>query len=658
LRHPSTATPTERTSSLQRQQPVYRNLKSLGEAQSIFTSRFRGIFAGPEVIAVRQALGRILTQPVRATRSVPAYHASAMDGVAVRAAATFGALQESPVVLQAAEDTVRVNTGDPLPESADAVVMIEKVESEGDRFVISEAVYPWQNVRKTGEDIVAGEIILPARHKIRPHDQGLLLAAGILAVEVFARPKVLIIPTGDEIISPEEAPDPLPPGAILEVNGQILESMIVECGATPVLHEAVPDDPVKIKDAIQEGLDAGYPVILIIAGSSAGTEDFTPRLLEEMGELLVHGITVMPGKPTLLAAVQDRPVIGVPGYPVSAVIAFREFVKPLLHQMQGERPTEPETVEALLGRKLPSKPGLEEHVRVILGNVGGKIVTLPLAAGAGMMSSLVRADGILRVPADLTGHSEGDMVRVELLIPARSLDHRLIAIGSHDMTIDLLASQLLEESGGLITISSSNVGSLGGLLALGKGIAHLAGSHLLDTQTGEYNHSYIRRYLPNTPVTLITLVHRWQGLMIRKGNPKGIREFSDLARPGVTFVNRQPGSGTRILLDYELERAGIGTAGILGYRNEEYTHMNTAMAVASGRADVGLGIMAAAHALGLEFVRCIRERYDLVIPSPFLDDERIRSLIAVIQSPRFRAQVASLGGYETEETGRILESPD
>jgi putative molybdopterin biosynthesis protein len=642
---------------LQRQRSTYRNLKPLGEAREIFASRFRGIFAEPEVIPVRQALGRILTQPVRATRSVPAYHAAAMDGVAVRAVATFGALEESPIVLRAAEDAVLVNTGDPLPQHTDAVVMIEKVESEGDRFQICEAVYPWQNVRKTGEDIVAGEIILPARHKIRPHDQGLLLAAGILAVEAFARPRVLIIPTGDEIISPEEAQDPLPPGAILEVNGQILVSMIAECGAEAVLYEVVPDDPAKIKEAIQEGLGAGYQVILIIAGSSAGTEDFTPQLLGEMGELLVHGITVMPGKPTLLAAVQNRPVIGVPGYPVSAVIAFREFVKPLLHHMQGEVQPESEWIEAVLGRKLPSKPGLEEHVRVILGNVLGRYVTLPLAAGAGMMSSLVRADGILRVPADLTGYAEGDKVKVELLVPAQSLHHRLIVIGSHDMTIDLLASLLLEESGGRITISSSNVGSLGGLLAIEKGIAHLAGSHLLDTKTGEYNHSYIRRYLPHTPVTLITLVHRRQGLMIRQGNPKSVRGFSDLARPDVSFVNRQPGSGTRILLDYELEKAGIDPAGILGYRNEEYTHMNTAMAVASGRADVGLGIMAAANALGLEFVSCARERYDLVLPTALLDDERIRSLIAVIRSPRFMAEVQVLGGYETEETGRIQHAP-
>jgi len=373
--------------------------------------------------------------------------------------------------------------------------------------------------------------------------------------------------------------------------------------------------------------------------------------------LLVHGITVMPGKPTLLAAVQNRPVIGVPGYPVSAVIAFREFVKPLLHHMQGEVQPESEWIEAVLGRKLPSKPGLEEHVRVILGNVLGRYVTLPLAAGAGMMSSLVRADGILRVPADLTGYAEGDKVKVELLVPAQSLHHRLIVIGSHDMTIDLLASLLLEESGGRITISSSNVGSLGGLLAIEKGIAHLAGSHLLDTKTGEYNHSYIRRYLPHTPVTLITLVHRRQGLMIRQGNPKSVRGFSDLARPDVSFVNRQPGSGTRILLDYELEKAGIDPAGILGYRNEEYTHMNTAMAVASGRADVGLGIMAAANALGLEFVSCARERYDLVFPTAMLDDERIRSLIAVIRSPRFMAEVQVLGGYETEETGRIQHAP-
>jgi molybdenum cofactor synthesis domain-containing protein len=632
---------------------TYRNLKPLEEAKAIFFSRFKSFILESEIVPVRQSHNRLLVGPVKAAKSVPAYNSAAMDGVAVRASATFSAFPETPVWLSTGSEAIEVNTGDPLPEGTDAVVMIEKVELSADRCEIRDSVYPWQNVRKTGEDIVKGEILLPAYHRIRSYDQGAMMAAGILSVRVYRRPRVLIIPTGDEIISPEEAEDPIQPGTILEVNGQVLASMVAECGAESTLAQTVPDDLDKIKEAIESGLNAGYDIVLTIAGSSAGSEDFTPAALSQIGELLVHGVTVMPGKPTLLAAVEDRPVIGVPGYPVSAVVSFREFVRPLLYQIQGLQTPEPDRVDAIIGRKLPSKPGLEEHVRVILGKVGERIIAIPLAGGAGMMTSLVRADGILRIAPEISGHSEGEKVEVELLTSERALHNRLLAIGSHDLTIDLLASCIKERSDGKITISSSNVGSMGGLLAIDKGIAHFAGSHLLDTETGDYNRSYIRRYLKNIPVTLVTLVHRSQGLMIARGNPKNIKGIKDLVRPDITFINRQAGSGTRILLDYELEKAGIAPESIAGYRSDEYTHMSVAMAVASGRADVGLGIMASANALDLYFIPIARERYDLVIPTGLLEDRRICLMLEIIRSQQFIKQVLALGGYETGETGKI-----
>ncbi len=243
------------------------------------------------------------------------------------------------------------------------------------------------------------------------------------------------------------------------------------------------------------------------------------------------------------------------------------------------------------------------------------------------------------------------------MTPSRSLAHRILAVGSHDLTIDLLASMVKERSSGDITVSSSNVGSIGGLLAIRKGLAHFAGSHLLDTQTGDYNRSYLRQYLPDTPAVLVTLVHRWQGFILAKGNPKEFQGIEDLARPDVSFVNRQAGSGTRILLDYELTRAGISMNAIQGYRNEEYTHMNVAMAVASGRADAGLGVLAAARALNLDFVPLTRERYDLVIPADLLDGEDMQFLLGVIRSPEFSRQVLAMDGYETEETGRVVAEP-
>jgi putative molybdopterin biosynthesis protein len=639
---------------MKREQRTYRNLKPVAEARRIFLSRFASASPRLEVVPVRQALGRYLANAVYAARSVPAYHGAAVDGVAVVAATTFPALPESPVLLAAGSAAIPVNTGDPLPPGTDAVVMVEKIAEAGDRFEIREPVYPWQNVRKAGEDIVRGEILLPALHRVRPFDQGALLSAGILEVEVFCRPRVLVIPTGSEIVRPEDARDPLRPGAILEVNGQMLASMTVECGGEAVIGEITPDDPERIRAALRSAIEAGYDVILIIAGSSAGSRDHTPTVLSDLGELLVHGVTVMPGKPTLLAAVEGRPVVGIPGFPVSAVIAFREFVRPLLYRLQGVEEPKPETVSAVIGRKLPSRPGLEEHVRVILGKVGDRVVAVPLGGGAGALTSLVRAGGILRIPPEVSGCSEGEVHRIELLVPAESIDRRLLAIGSHDLTIDLLRSLIQETSAGRITISSTNVGSMGGLLAVEKQIAHFAGSHLLDPETGDYNRSYVSRFIKNTPVTIVTVAHRWQGLMVARGNPKDVKSIADLARQDVSFVNRQAGSGTRVLLDYELSRARIESAGVAGYRNEEYTHMNVAMAVASGRADTGLGILAAARALDLDFVPVTRERYDFILPSALIEGESVRALLDLLQSGRFREQVAAMGGYEVEETGRVV----
>ncbi len=632
---------------------TYRNLKPLHEAQQIFFTRFRNLLVGTETVPARHSLDRLLAKPVKASRSVPAYNAAAVDGIAVRASATFSAIPEAPVFLSAGTDAVQVNTGDPLPGGADAVVMIEKAEFADDRCEIREAVYPWQNVRKTGEDIIKGEILLPAYHRIRSCDQGALLAAGILSVEVFRKPRVLIIPTGDEIVLPEEARDPIKPGTILEVNGQMLASMVAECGGEATLAKVAPDNFEKIKEAVISGSAAGNDIILTIAGSSAGSEDFTPTVLSQLGELFVHGVMVMPGKPTLLASVGNRPVVGIPGYPVSAFVSFREFVRPLLYQMQGLQAPEPEKIEAFMGRKLPSRPGLEEHVRVILGKVRNRAIAIPLAGGAGTMTSVIRADGILRIPPETSGLTEGEKVSIELLTSLPELNNRLLAIGSHDLTIDLLASLLKEKSEGKITISSSNIGSMGGLLAIARGIAHFAGSHLLDAQTGDYNRSYISRYLKNIPVELVTLVHRRQGLIFAKGNPKNIRGIGDLTRPDISLVNRQPGSGTRILLDYELQKVGINPSAIAGYRSEEYTHMAVAMAIASGRADVGMGVMAAANALDLDFIPVSRERYDLVIPADLFKDEGINLLLEIIRSSRFIEQVLALGGYEVEETGRI-----
>ncbi|MDY7032027.1 MAG: molybdopterin-binding protein, partial [Thermodesulfobacteriota bacterium] len=359
---------------MERKKRIYRNLKELSEARDILFQHFKDIRSGKESVHTREALGRVLAKPVVAKQSVPAYHAAAMDGIAVKASDTFGALPENPIILNKSSQAVMVDTGDPMPEGTDAVIMIEKVEDTDEGWEIREAAYPWRNVRKAGEDMVKGEIILPASHRIRPYDQAALLAAGIYTVHVVKKPHVLIIPTGTEVVVPEEAPDPFPIGAVLEVNGQMLASLSEECGAQAEINAPISDIESELQITLKEALSKDYTLIMIIAGSSAGSEDFTPPLLEGMGQLLVHGVTVMPGKPALIAQVEDKPIIGIPGYPISAAVIFREFVRPLLYILQGLQPPEPEKVKVTLGRKIPSKLGLEEHVRVIIGNMSGKYV--------------------------------------------------------------------------------------------------------------------------------------------------------------------------------------------------------------------------------------------------------------------------------------------
>jgi len=640
---------------MKRKEEIYRSLRPLAEAREIFLRRFAAMDPPRETIPVREALGRVAARPATALRSVPDFHCAAMDGIAVEASRTFGARPESPVIIPKDDPKVcYVDTGDPLPEWADAVVVIEKVEELPHGWEVREAVYPWQNVRKVGEDIVKGETILPARGRISAFDQAALLAAGVLSVEVFRQPRVLVIPTGDELILPEDAPGPLPRGALVESNGQMVASMVAECGAVATLSRPVPDDIEALRQRIASGLSQGCDMILLLAGSSTGSADFTPSVLGGMGEVLVHGVAIMPGKPAVLAAVGERPVVGIPGYPVSAVVCVREFVQPLLFMMQGLERPRPAKVPVTLARKIPSRLGLEEHVRVVVGTVRDRVVALPLAGGAGRLSSLIRADAIIRIPQEASGLAEGERVDAEMLCSEDRVAHNLLAVGSHDLTLDVLCTVLSERTGGRVRLSSSNVGSLGGLKALKNRTAHVAGSHLLDTETGEYNLSYIRDILEGVPVTVVTLVHRWQGFMVRPGNPKGITGVKDLARPDVVFINRQAGSGTRVLLDYEVRKASIEAAAIAGYRNEEYTHMNVAVAVASGAADVGMGIHAAATALGLDFIPVALERYDLVIPSDLLEDAKIQLLLEIVRSEAFKARVLQMGGYEVGDTGRIV----
>ncbi|MGW8186136.1 MAG: molybdopterin biosynthesis protein, partial [Desulfobacterales bacterium] len=602
---------------------IYLKMKTLPEARDIVFQRFGSTGAmSAETVAVTDSVGRVLAEAVTARLSSPNFHAAAMDGIAVKAEKTFGASETRPKELIIGEDAIYLNTGHVMPEGTDAVIMVEKLDRlDGQRVRIEAPAFPWQHVRKMGEDIVATQLLFPQNHQITPYCIGALLSAGIFEVAVRRKPNLLIIPTGSEIVDWRCIdPDQLTPGQVLESNSYVLGKLTEACGGTYVKHDRVQDDLEAIKAATDKGLRSGYDMVLIIGGSSAGSEDYARHVISDLGHVHVHGVTMMPGKPVIIGEVNDKPVFGIPGYPVSAIIAFEQFVRPLICRRLGLPDMAPQTAMVEPTRKIASKLGVEEFIRVKLGEVGGRIVATPLPRGAGSITSITEADGIIRIPNHVEGINDQQPTEAELLRPLSAIRNTIVIVGSHDNTLDVLADQLRAGSSGL-SLSSSHVGSMGGLMAVKKGLCHLAGSHLLDTADGSYNTAYIKRYLPELfaakQVRLINLVFRDQGLIVLPGNPKHIKGIEDLAREDVTMINRQGGSGTRILLDYRLRELGIDPDRINGYGNEEFTHMSVAVAVLSGTADAGLGICAAARALNLEFIPVVTEQYDLVVPEAF-----------------------------------------
>jgi putative molybdopterin biosynthesis protein len=596
-------------------------------------------------VPVGDAVGRVTAEPVWARRSSPSFDSAGMDGIAVRAADTVGAAETTPVRLT---DFEVVDTGDPLPADYDAVVMREHVHLVGDHAEIRAAVPPYHHVRSIGEDISAAELLLPEGHRLRPVDIAACAAAGVVELAVRRAPVVAIIPTGDEI-RPIDAT--LAPGDIPDTNSLMLAAQAREVGSRAHVTEIIPDDPDIITAAVTSAA-AEADLVLLIAGSSAGRDDHTARVVAGAGTLAVHGVAVRPGHPVVLGVVDRTPVIGVPGYPVSAALTFDIFAAPLLAELEGAAPRERPSTAAHLARKLPSAIGMDDWVRVRLGRVRDRVVATPLPRGAGVLTSLVRADGLLVVPSGVEGHHAGDEVRVELLRGLGEIDRTIVAIGSHDLVLDLAASALRAEEP-LITLASSNVGSLGGLVALRDGLCHIAGSHLLDPATGDYTLPFVDRML-GADVAVIRLVHRDQGLIVAPGNPYELAKIDDLARPGLRYVNRQRGAGTRALLDHELARRGMVPADLNGYTREEHTHLAVAAAVAAGRADAGLGILAAARAFGLDFVPVAQEPYDLVLRIDSLTDERLVPLWDLLDRTDFRDKVEALGGYSCAETGRRI----
>lgn len=629
-------------------------MHTLTEAQNLFWSTFADSCTEDEEIDARDACGRITARPVSARFSSPSFHGAAMDGLAVLAEETFGAADDSPIILDISSgQAIPINTGYPLPEDKNSVIMIEHVLLSDDeqQCIIRAPVYPWQNVRKAGEDIVATELLFPTNHRLTPADVGALLTAGCPRVLVKKKPIITIIPTGTELVHLTESDQEIPPGKTVESNSAVLSAMADQAGAEVRVTPIIADDYANIKKYLLAAVQTGTDMVVINAGSSAGSADYTAQIIEELGQVLVHGVTIMPGKPTILGVIDNKPVVGNPGYPVSALISFEQFVVPLLQKMQGMEQNEPQKIPAILAKNIPSRGGIEEFRRMITGKIGDHFITVPMKKGAGAITTVTKANSILRIPAASEGAAKNDHVNIDLLRPLAQIEKTILCTGSHDLTLDLIRD-FLKKSSPAYSLASTHVGSLGGIMAIKENMTHIAGSHLLDPQTGEYNTAYLKRYLTDRKVELITLVHRQQGFIVPPGNPKKIKSVADLLRDDVVFINRQAGSGTRVLLDYELNKAGLDGDEIAGYDNEEYTHMAVAVNVLSGKADAGLGIMAAARALKLDFIPVTEERYDLIIPTRFLELDMIKHLLEIIQREEFKRRVEAMGGYSTRETAQ------
>ena len=601
-----------------------------------------------EWIEVSQCLGRVTSRPVLSRRSSPHYQASAMDGIAVRAENTFAASETTPVRL-AENQYLVVDTGDYVPPPFDAVIMIEDVNFFGNEAEIVKAAVPWQHIRSVGEDLVAQDMIVPSSYRLGSYEIAALISAAVERVAVFRQPVVGIIPTGTELVA-SASPD-MEPGKIVESNSYMLEALCREWGARAIRHSIVEDDWDKLLQAVRE-VEPQCDLLVICSGSSAGREDYTSAVIDHLGTVLNHGLAIKPGKPAILGLIGGKPVIGVPGYPVSAQLVFTLFAKPLLYRKQGLVVPDDEKLPCQLTRKIASPMGVDEFVYVNVAKIQDRYLAYPLSRGAGVSSNLVRADGVITISSGQEGVNAGDYSQVALMRPRHEIELSLVCMGSHDLCIDLLIDYLRRRH--RIRLLSTNVGSMGGLMALMRGETHMAGIHLLDTERGSYNVGYVQRYLQGKNWRLINAVRRQQGLIVKKGNPLNITSLEDLLNPEIRFINRQKGAGTRILLDYLLKQAGLDPTAINGYNREEYTHLAVAAAVKNDACDCGLGIMASARVMDLDFIPLAEEQYDLCILTDLMPVDWVDMLMDALASAEFRENIRKMGGYNLELSGQII----
>ena len=658
-------------------QKVFHDVVGIEEARKRLYNAYRPR-PTKEVVSLDAARGRVLYEDIFAPLDVPPFDRAAMDGYALKAADTFYADEESPAVLElkgyiAAGDArkiaigegecVGIATGAPVPKGANAVVMVEYTHREKKKVKVYRPVAPGENIMAAGSDIMRGELVLRAGSPLTPRETGVLAALGVTRVPVYRRPRVAIISTGDEIVEPGSE---LPFGKIYDVNARAVGDAVKENGGESVFLGIVEDRADVLLQKLKDAVEGEYDLVLTSGGTSAGVGDLSYKVFDEIGDpgVLVHGVAIKPGKPTIIALAGEKPVFGLPGYPTSAMVVFDVFVAPILRRLAGVGEKTRGRIKAKAAMRLYSAGGRYEYMLVnLVRGAGGGYSAYPILTGSGAITTLAEADGFIEIPSEVEMISEESTVDVTLLSDdIKPAD--LTIIGSHCVGIDILLSLGNQEAP--VSAKVINVGSSGGLAAVARGESDISGTHLIDGATGEYNIPFLSKLKVARKAYLVRGYDREQGLLISRGNPKKIGGLEDLLRPDVSFINRNPGSGTRVLLDLELSclarERGVALADLVkkisGYEIEAKSHSAVAAAVAFGRADVGLAIRTVAEHYGLDFIPVREEKYDFAVPKDKIRKPSVERFLATLRSERFARKLEETPGLKTsEETGRIIYSP-
>ncbi|MGL4382286.1 MAG: molybdopterin biosynthesis protein, partial [Bacilli bacterium] len=571
------------------------------------------------------------------------------DGIALAYELTLNASINNPLILSK-EQYQKVNTGAIIDSGANCVIMKEdlSIDLQGN-ISINQPAHYFQNIRPIGEDIALTQMILPSYHRIKAVDMSVINASFNDEIPVFKKLNIAIMTTGSELVS--VSLKSLEPGDIIDSNSSLIKGLVLESKHNPIVYPSIKDDYDQLKAAL---IKASHEcdIILINAGTSAGSKDYTAPLIKELGEVIVHGISIKPGKPAILGLINNKMVIGLPGYPVSAYMVYMNVLKPILNKLYHQN-SENDYLPVKLTTTIHSSLKHLEFVRIKIGYVNNEFVATPLARGAGMTSSLLEADGIIEIAQAKEGLLEGSIVQALLLKPQSSIKQKLVALGSHDLIIDVL-NDFSNQFNYQVKINSTHVGSYAGLLALVKKEANLAFTHILD-EAGTYNKDIITKLFNPCDLYIIKGVKRSQGLVVAKNNPLNISSLKDLINNKYKYVNRQQGSGTNMLLHYLLKQENLKQEDLIGYDFIMPTHYNVASCIKSNLVDAGLAIYSVAQALDLGYVEITLEDYDIIIYKEDLNDYRIQGLIRILRNETFKNELAQLGGYDTSLSGQIFE---